>query len=69
MIFQASDAEGKNFLKLLDDNSNIIELTYSKRGSWLKSFSYSNLLYTKASRAIINHVYTGEYHLRFFSQE
>jgi len=31
-MFQASDTKGRNFLELLNDDSNIIELTYSKGG-------------------------------------
>ena len=69
MTFQASDAEGKNFLKLLDDNSNIIKLIYSKEGLWLKYFGHSNLLCVRASRAIVNYTLTEEYHLRFFPRE
>ena len=66
MTFQASDAKGRNFLELLDDDSNIIELTYFKGGSWLKYFGHSNSLCVRASRAIIP---TGEYCLRFFPRE
>ena len=36
MNFQASDKKERNFLDLLDNNLNIIELIYSKGGSWLK---------------------------------
>jgi len=68
-MFQASDTKGRNFLELLNNDSNIIELTYSKEGLWLKYFSHSNLLYTKASRVIINYTLIEEYHLRFFSQK
>jgi len=68
-MFQASDKKGRNFLELLDDNLNIIELTYSKRELWLKYFSHSNLLYARASRAIVNHALIREYHLRFFCQK
>ena len=66
MIFQASDNKGRHFLELLDNNLNIIELTYSKGGSWLKYFSHLNSLYTRAIRAIVNHAPIGEYWLRFF---
>lgn len=67
-MFQASDTKERNFLELLDNNSNIIELMYSKGGSWLKYFGHSNLLCVRASRAIVNHTFTEEYHLRFFPQ-
>ena len=33
MTFQASDEKGRNFLDLLDNNLNIIELIYFKRRS------------------------------------
>ena len=66
MIFQASDNKGRKFLELLDDNLNIIKPTYSKDGSWLKYFGHSNLLYTKAMRAIVNYTPIGEYCLKFF---
>ena len=36
MMFQASDDKERYFLKLLDNNLNIIKLAYSKNGSWLK---------------------------------
>ena len=44
MTFQASDLKGKQFLDLLDGDDNIIEPSYVKGGSWLKSFSHSNSL-------------------------
>jgi len=30
MIFQASDDKGRNFLDLVDDENNSLELSYSK---------------------------------------
>ena len=33
MTFQASDLKGNQFLDLLDDDNNIIELSYAKGGS------------------------------------
>ena len=42
---------------------------YSKRGLWLKYFGHSNSLYTRASKAIVNHAPIEEYCLRFFPQE
>ena len=68
-MFQASDTKGKQFLDLLDDNLQPLESLYSKGGSWLKYFGYSNLLCTRASRAIVNHTPIGEYQLRFFPHE
>ena len=64
-----SDIKGKNFLNLIDNDNNTIELLYIKKGSWLKYFGYSNSLCTRASRAITNHALIGEYRLRFFPKE
>ena len=69
ITFQVSDLKGKQFLDLLDGGNNIIEPSYIKRGSWLKSFSYSNSLCMHATRAITNHAPIGEYRLRFFPRE
>ena len=69
MIFQASDLKEKQFLDLLNNNDNIIELSYVKRGSWLKVFGHSNSLCTHISRAITNYAPIGEYILRFFPRE
>jgi len=67
MTFQAPYNKERYFLDFLDDDLNSIELTYSKGGSWLKFFGYSNSLYTRAIRAITNHTFIKEYQLRFFS--
>ena len=56
IIFQASDSKEKHFLDLVDSNDNLIKPSYIRRGSWLKFFTYSNSLCTRASRAITNHV-------------
>jgi len=56
MFFQAADSKEKNFLDLLDDDLNLIELSSIKGGPWLQHFGHSNLLCTQASRAIINHL-------------
>jgi len=69
MTFQVLDLKGNQFLDLLDDNNNTIELFYIKKGLWLKMFGHSNLLYARATRAITNYAPTGEYRLRFFSKE
>ena len=66
MTFQASEGKGKQFLDLLDDDLNAIELSYTKGGLWLQMFGHSNLLCACATRAITNHTPTGEYRLRFF---
>ena len=69
MTFQASDLKGKNFLKLLDDESNLIELSTIKDSLWLQYFSHSNSLCTRATKAIVNHTPIGEYQLGFFPRE
>ena len=38
MTFQASDGKNRQFLDLLDNNSNNIEPSYIKRGPWLQVF-------------------------------
>jgi len=69
MTFQALDLKERQFLKLLDGNNNIIELSYIKGGAWLKFFSHSNSLCARASRAITNHAPIGKYRLRFFPRK
>ena len=69
MTFQTLDLKGKHFLKLVDSDNNIIELSYIKGSSWLKYFGHSNSLCARALRAIINHTSIGEYKLRFFPRE
>jgi len=69
MTFQASNAKGRQFLDLLDDNLKSIEHLYFKERLWLKFFGYSNSSYTKVSKAIVNYVPTREYQLRFFLQK
>ena len=69
MMFQASNLKGKQFLDLLDNNNNIIELSYVKGGSQLKTFGHSNSLCVHAIRAITNHTPIGKYRLRFFPRE
>ena len=69
MIFQASDFKENHFLNLLDDNNNIIELSYVKGGPWLKILGYLNSLYVRATRVITNHAPTGKYRLRFFPKK
>ena len=66
MTFQASDGKGKNFLDLVGDNYEDIELSYIKGGPWLQAFGHSNSLCAHATRAIMNHAPIGEYCLRFF---
>ena len=69
MTFQALDLKGNQFLDLLDNNNNIIELSYVKEGLWLKMFGHSNSLCAHATRAITNHAPTGKYRLRFFPKK
>jgi len=69
MIFQVLDAKGKQFLDLLNSDDNIIKPSYIKDGLWLRHFSYSNSLYARATKAIINHAPISEYRLRFFPRE
>ena len=66
MTFQASNLKEKQFLNLLDDKINTIELSYTKESLQIKHFRYSNLLYARATRAITNHTFIGEYCLKFF---
>jgi len=63
MTFQASDGKGKQFLDLLDDDSNDIEPYSANGGPWLQVFGHSNSLCARAARAITNHAPIGEYRL------
>ena len=69
MTFQASDQKGQQFLELVDNDDNPIELSYINRGSWLKFIDYSNSLYARGMRAIVNHAPIGKYRLHFFLKE
>jgi len=69
IMFQASDLKENQFLDLVDNNNNIIKLTYIKGGSWLKMFGYSNSLYACAIRVITNHAPIGKFRLRFFPRK
>ena len=66
MTFQASDGKGNHFLDLLDDDLNVIELSYVRGGLWLQAIGHSNSLCAHAIRAITNHAPIREYRLRFF---
>ena len=61
MLFQAANFKGRNFLDLLDDDLNPIELSSIKDSPWLQHFGHSNSLSTQAIRAIINHSSIGKY--------
>ena len=69
MMFQALDRKRKQFLNLLDDNSNNIEPSYIKGGLWLQVFGQSNSLCICMMRTITNHAPIREYRLRFFPRE
>ena len=49
MCFQASNRKGNNFMDLLDNDFNIIELSYTKGEPWLQAFGHSNSLCTRAT--------------------
>ena len=69
MQFQASDGKGNNFMDLLDNDSNVIEPSYIKRGPWLQVFGHSNSLCAQTTWAITNYMPLGEFCLRFFPKE
>ena len=69
MYFQVSDLKGRNFLELLNNNSNPLKLSAIKSSLWLQYFGHFYFLCTRATRAIINHAPISEYQLRFFSRE
>jgi len=69
MTFQALDLKGRNFLELLDDESNSLKLSAIKGSLWLQYFGHSNSLCTRATRAIVNYAPIGKYWLRFFPEE
>jgi len=69
MTFQALNLKGNQFLDLLDNDNNIIKLSYVKEELWLKKFGHSNSLCACATRAITNHTLIGEYRLRFFPRD
>ena len=69
MSFQVVDLKGKNFLELLDNDLNSIELSIIKGSPWLQHFSHSNSLCTKATRVIVNHTPISKYCLKFFPRE
>jgi len=60
-MFQVSDIKGNNFLDLLDEEYLPIKPMYTKGSVWLKLFSHSNLLYTRAIRVITNYALISEY--------
>ena len=69
MSFQVSDLKERNFLELVNSDNITLEPTYCKGGPWLQAFGHSNLLCTKATRAITNHAPIEKYRLKFFPKE
>ena len=69
MSFQVSGLKERNFLDLLNDDFNPLELSNIKGSLWLQHFGYFNSLCARATRAIVNHAPIGEYRLKFFSRE
>jgi len=69
MTFQVSDLKERNFLDLVNNDDNILELTYNKGGTWLQHFGHLNTLCARVTRAIINHAPISEYQLCFFPNE
>ena len=61
MNFQALDLKGRNFLKLLNNDSNLLEPSTIKGRPWLQYFGHSNSLCTRATRAIVNYALIREY--------
>ena len=60
MSFQVADFKGRNFLELLDNNLNPIELLTIKDSPWLQHFGHSNSLCARATRAIVNYALIDE---------
>jgi len=69
MTFHTSDLKERQFLDLLDEDFNVIELCYAKGEPWLKLFGHSNSLCICATRAITNYAPISKYKLRFFPRE
>jgi len=65
--FKHQTSKEKSFLDLIDGDDNILEPSYCKGSTWLQFFGHSNMLYTRAIRAIINYAPIGEFWLCFFS--
>ena len=65
-MFQTSNFKRNHFLELLDGNNHTIASSYKKKNLWIKYFSHSNSLYTRATRAITIYTPIEEYYLRFF---
>ena len=67
--FKLSNLKRRSFINLLNNNYLNIVPSYTKEKPWIKNFSFFNLLYTWATRAITNHAPIGEYQLYFFPRE
>ena len=57
MNFQALDLKGKNFLKLLNNDLNLLEPSTIKSRPWLQYFGHSNSLCTKLLVIFFNFSY------------
>ena len=69
MTFQALDLKSRHFLDLVNSENNILEPSYNRSSTWFKYFGHSNILCTKAARAITNHGLISKYQLCFFLRE
>jgi len=56
-------------MKLLDNDLKPVKLLTVNSSSWLKYFDYSNSLYIRATRVIINYILINKYKLRFFPKK
>jgi len=61
MSSQKSDLKRRNFLELLNNELNPLELSAIKDSPWLQHFSHSNSPYARATQAIVNHTPISEY--------
>ena len=69
MTFQTSDFKGRQFLELLDNDLNPLELSTKNGGLWLKLIDHSNSFCARATRVIVNHTPIGKYQLRLFPRK
>jgi len=53
--FKISNYKRRNFLNILNNDLSNIKLSYTKEGSWIEQFGFSNLLCVQATWAITNH--------------
>ena len=67
--FYMMKLKGRQFLNLMDNNFENIVPTYIKGGLQLNYLGLSNILCTRAMRAITNHTLISKYRLRFFPDQ